>query len=866
MISNRQDAATDCKDASDSLDFKAVSKNKMYICIPSFSGLLESIHDFRFVLIANLVSLSVICALSSFKSINLAVGQARDTNTFLKKSTKFVNDETVNEPIHRQHQQYQQQEQQQQHQHRLLVDVSDHDDHDHDGDDERVKGLTRSRSAPTPDSHDNHNLTTDSPNTKSKFKVFYKEFWRLAKTRQSNQAHEYGIASFNTLPSKVHWKVCMEIAELAKRENDIEQARVWYQRVNRLEPYAPQGWLERAKLEEECGELIQCQQVMGTGLMYCRHNESLLVKSIKHQERLGNVDASRAILASLQHVSVDKVWKPVLEGALLEARAGNVKTAARVFKYLMKHVSWYGPVYCEAGRLEEKIQNNKRAIQIVEKGLSEVPRYGPLWFFALRLYAKTSSNGDLSKVDETMERAVQHVSSELLWKIYFEAAGLHERSGFLKRARQLYAKCVAFCPKNLRWKAWLSGARMEIRSNSLLVARQLLQRAKAVVPKKMKVVVMVEISRLEEFAGNVLEARTILAAAKAEAKHEWKVFLEAVMLEMRAGKALAAKIEATEALKTHVGTGRLWAILIQLQHEDGKDVQYATFKRAIKEVPKSGEVWCEGARLCLDPTSSRFNLKAAKRFLQFAINFTPQYGDSFIEYMRLKMLVSGSDQDSSIDKLIQMCINAEPNYGPLWFACKKGICDSADQVLKSAKKTVIGDLQRHHSLYHNAILGSFYVGSSNKENEDQENSSRVANGINISSNSINVNKPLPLDYIEESFPRNAAEITTKTTPVSSANTTPISTPPRPLRPRIRSRGSPASSVLTSPCTPSTVHPNRRPRTLENEKNSMESKLRASRIVAWEENNINSLQNLYAPLLSLPHHERYRILFGTDPII
>ena len=35
---------------------------------------------------------------------------------------------------------------------------------------------------------------------------------------------------------------------------------------------------------------------MIAGLMYCQHNESLLVKSIKHQERLGNLAESRAIL------------------------------------------------------------------------------------------------------------------------------------------------------------------------------------------------------------------------------------------------------------------------------------------------------------------------------------------------------------------------------------------------------------------------------------------------------------------------------------------------------------------------------------------------------------------------------------------
>jgi hypothetical protein len=39
---------------------------------------------------------------------------------------------------------------------------------------------------------------------------------------------------------------------------------------------------------------------------------------------------------------------------------------------------------------------------------------------------------------------------------------------------------------------------------------------------------------LDRYAGNVDKARKILAKAKSEAKHEWKVFLESVLLEMRA--------------------------------------------------------------------------------------------------------------------------------------------------------------------------------------------------------------------------------------------------------------------------------------------------------------------------------------------
>ena len=68
--------------------------------------------------------------------------------------------------------------------------------------------------------------------------------------------------------------------------------------------------------------------------------------------------------------------------------------------------------------------------------------------------------------------------------------------------------------------------------------------------------------------------------------------------------------------------------------------QHAVLVRAIQEVPKSGEVWCEGARCHMNPLQlSSFDLTNAQKFLSFAVQFTPQYGDTFIEYLRLEMII-----------------------------------------------------------------------------------------------------------------------------------------------------------------------------------------------------------------------------------
>ena len=166
------------------------------------------------------------------------------------------------------------------------------------------------------------------------------------------------------------------------------------------------------------------------------------------------------------------------------------------------------------------------------------------------------------------------------------------------------------------------------------------------------------------------------------------MFLESVLIEARAGLIERAAGVALDAVQAHGGTGRLWAIYIQLCHRleakyfyeteadylqrrlhrilgsnnDGGEgdkagsnscdqVTYETNKdrlwlskqrvivRAISQVPKSGEVWCESGRCHLNPLSVHcFDLAHAQRSLGFAIQFTPQYGDTFVEYVRLEML------------------------------------------------------------------------------------------------------------------------------------------------------------------------------------------------------------------------------------
>lgn len=631
----------------------------------------------------------------------------------------------------------------------------------------------------------------------------YKEFGRNFRQRELNDsldaARDYALACLDAdshpelyLPPATHWRVFLELADVAKRSNRTDEAREHYKRACQLQPRASQGWLEHSKLEEESGNLTKCAEILQEGLRHCTTNENLLIRAVKFYERMGNLDGARMLLSRLKYLSIDKSWKTMLEGALLEARAGRYSLAREVLKFLTHHVPWYGPLYLAHTKLERDYGSSAEAFSIVEKGLKELPRYGPLYFQAFRLLEKEDLAHRSYDLPCTMDMVVRadSISRELLWKVHLEAAQMQERAAVLaveessknslkltnqldlrtalQPTRRSYAKAIMLCPPNLSWKIWLASGRTEVSCGNTKSGRDLFLRAYDSVSEKGRSTVLLECARLEEYLGDLALSRSILCKARnLFGRSDWKVWLSSVNLECRCGLKERAIQFAQEALNIHKGTGRLWAALIQLRHDDGEMHQVKVLKCALQAVPKSGEVWCEGARIHLNPFSPTFDLRAASRHLAFAARFTPQYGDSFLEQLRLDMIdqwliplaapfingmydaflssCTGNDKPMptkdayqfiakhskkaadvmktqledaegtkvplvtkkdvlDTSKLELRCSSADPNYGHLWFQCRNSPIDTAREVIARAKTVMVDFIVDYSHLYVAAMV------------------------------------------------------------------------------------------------------------------------------------------------------------------
>jgi hypothetical protein len=213
-----------------------------------------------------------------------------------------------------------------------------------------------------------------------------------------------------------------------------------------------------------------------------------------------------------------------------------------------------------------------------------------------------------------------------------------QMSELMTKSRKSFARTVLASPENMRWKVWLAAARMELSVGDLDTARRLCLMSNSIVPSKGRATVIIELARLEDYAGKIDLARALLCKAREEFSSEWKVWLESVNLESRNGKRVRAVKFCIEAIRLHSGTGRLWSALSQLLQQDGEHVYLSALKTAVTAVPKSGEVWCEVARMFLNPLCPTFDPKSARKYLNYGIKFTPQYGDSFLETLRLDLL------------------------------------------------------------------------------------------------------------------------------------------------------------------------------------------------------------------------------------
>jgi hypothetical protein len=109
------------------------------------------------------------------------------------------------------------------------------------------------------------------------------------------------------------------------------------------------------------------------------------------------------------------------------------------------------------------------------------------------------------------------------------------------------------------------------------------------------------------------------------------------------------------------------------------------------ENSRSGEFWTEVARFYLNPFSPHFDLKKAEAYLQYATFLTPQYGDGWIELLRVK-LIRGAEYHE-IKEFEESCAHQLPLYGLYWSYFRHDCFEPAIKVIQRAHEHIAAYLE-----------------------------------------------------------------------------------------------------------------------------------------------------------------------------
>ena len=468
-----------------------------------------------------------------------------------------------------------------------------------------------------------------------------------------------------------------------------------------VDPGAEASWIDRAKLLDELGDYARAEAVLQEGIHHVTPADQLARKLLKSFERTGSVRAARAFLGEMVHAGLPDSDCILVEGALFEMRQGRVEEAMELLDYVREKKGWKPNVYSELVQYFERSGKLDAVTDIITEGVKANPRN------ALMCQALLKSQKDTNAMLQILRASSDRWTSEFRDKMTTTVCETLAIRGCMGVVRGLMADAIVHCSSRQRYKLLVTAAIIELAHSDPSLTPLILDFAVQVTPSKSRPSVLILLAKVYELNGEFERALASYERVAREYAAEWRVFFELAQFHVHRADITAAIAALCQGLQQHPGSGRLWAFRVQLEAFVSLSSQVDVLRDAINAVPKSGEVWCEAARIALNPLSEYFNLDAAQQYLEFAYRFTPQHGDSLVELVRARILKDGPNADMS--DIAQKFICSEGNYGMLYVFLRQIDDRPASDVFRDAVSEVWKDIQEHRKAYARAIARSSFV-------------------------------------------------------------------------------------------------------------------------------------------------------------
>ena len=496
-------------------------------------------------------------------------------------------------------------------------------------------------------------------------------------------------------------RIVRSAAECAKRLSNIQLAIDLFEMGTTVDPASQASWIDRSKFLDELGEYTRAEDVLRIGIGHVQQSEQLARKLLKMYERSGNMREARAFLGEVARWGSADADSIFVEGALFELRQGRIELAMELLQMLKARKDWKANVYSELVQFFERAGELQAIAGIVEEGVKVSPRN------ALVCQALLKIQPDAQSMVKILRESRAKWTSEFTDKMVTTVCETLAARQSLGNVRSLMAEAIVQCSSRQRYKLLVTAATIEFVHSDPSLTPLILDFAVQVTPSKARPTVLILLAKVYEYSGEFDRALASYERVAREYSAEWRVFLELAQFHVHRSDIPSAIAALKQGLQQHPGSGRLWAFRVQLEAFVSLSSQVEVLVEAINAVPKSGEVWCEAARIALNPLSEYFNLEAANQYLEFAYRFTPQHGDTLIELVRVKILKEGPMADMT--EIEKRFISSEGNNGMLYIFLRQMDDRPPRDVFRDAVREVAKDVHANRKAYARAMARSAFV-------------------------------------------------------------------------------------------------------------------------------------------------------------
>ena len=237
-------------------------------------------------------------------------------------------------------------------------------------------------------------------------------------------------SNLNLVPSPSNEKRLETIMEIHK--GDLEGALKELMELKDEGDCSLNVYLEIIRICIDQGDYFHAEKIIEEGLEAFPKEEQLLDKLIRVEERIGHVDKILQAVKLLLENPEYRVVKTVVETCLNLCKMNRSYEAYQFFNYLIENDLFkQGNLHLSYALFLYRSISTSEAIKSLKDSLTLFPKYGPMWFALFHyLEQQLIIHWDNTSVSQRMipsdlfryyDKAVQAISNELRWKVYYMA-------------------------------------------------------------------------------------------------------------------------------------------------------------------------------------------------------------------------------------------------------------------------------------------------------------------------------------------------------------------------------------------------------------------------------------------------------------